>query len=78
MEKSENNELLEFLDLPEAHQLTESQLEEALVTQLQTFLLELGSGFAFVGCQVRLTLEGEHFYPESDLLSHQAQMLRCG
>ena len=35
---------------------------EALLTQLQAFLLELGSGFAFVGRQVRLTLDGDHFY----------------
>ena len=37
--------VLEFLELPESHRLIESQVEEALLTQLQTFLLELGSGF---------------------------------
>jgi hypothetical protein len=31
---------------------------------LKDFLLELGSGFAFVGRQRRLTLEGDHFYPD--------------
>lgn len=56
--------VLEFLDLPEAPQWQESQLEQALLSQLQDFLLELGSGFAFVGRQVRLTLEGDHFYPD--------------
>jgi predicted nuclease of restriction endonuclease-like (RecB) superfamily len=56
--------VLEFLDLPEAHQWQESQLEQALLSQLQDFLLELGSGFAFVGRQVRLTLDGDHFYPD--------------
>lgn len=56
--------VLEFLDLPESHRLVESQVEEALLTQLQAFLLELGSGFAFVGRQIRLTLEGDHFYPD--------------
>ncbi|MEZ5451601.1 MAG: PDDEXK nuclease domain-containing protein [Thiothrix sp.] len=56
--------VLEFLDLPEAPQWKESQLEQALLSQLQDFLLELGSGFAFVGRQVRLTLEGDHFYPD--------------
>lgn len=56
--------VLEFLDLPEAHQWQESQLEQALLSQLQNFLLELGSGFAFVGRQVRLTLDGDHFYPD--------------
>lgn len=56
--------VLEFLNLPEAPQWQESQLEQALLSQLQDFLLELGSGFAFVGRQVRLTLEGDHFYPD--------------
>lgn len=66
--------ILEFLDLPEAHRLVESQLEEALLNQLQAFLLELGSGFAFVGRQVRLTLEGDHFYP--DLIFYHIK-LKC-
>lgn len=55
--------VLEFLDLPESHRLVESRIEEALINQLQAFLLELGSGFAFVGRQRRLTLDGDHFYP---------------
>ena len=56
--------VLEFLKLPESHRLVESRVEEALLSQLQAFLLELGSGFAFVGRQVRLTLDGDHFYPD--------------
>jgi len=56
--------VLEFLELPESHRLVESELESALLSQLQEFLLELGSGFAFVGRQVRLTLDGDHFYPD--------------
>ncbi|MCF7816751.1 MAG: PDDEXK nuclease domain-containing protein [Kiritimatiellales bacterium] len=56
--------VLEFLDLPESHELTESALEQALISSLQQFLLELGGGFAFVARQMRITLEGEHFYPE--------------
>lgn len=66
--------VLEFLDLPESHRLVESQVEEALLTQLQAFLLELGSGFAFVGRQVRLTLDGDHFYP--DLIFYHIK-LKC-
>ena len=66
--------VLEFLDLTEAHRLVESQLEEALLTQLQAFLLELGSGFAYVGRQVRLTLDGDHFYP--DLIFYHIK-LKC-
>lgn len=56
--------VLEFLNLPEATQWHESQLEQALLAQLQDFLLELGNGFAFVGRQIRLTLDGDHFYPD--------------
>lgn len=56
--------VLEFLDIPESHRLIESHIEEALISQLQAFLLELGSGFAFVGRQRRLTLDGDHFYPD--------------
>ena len=66
--------VLEFLELPESHRLTESQLEDALITQLRAFLLELGSGFAFVGRQVRLTLDGDHFYP--DLIFYHIK-LKC-
>ena len=66
--------VLEFLDLPESHRLTESELEQALLNHLQDFLLELGSGFAYVGRQVRLTLEGDHFYP--DLIFYHIK-LKC-
>ncbi len=54
--------VLDFLDLPEAHQLRERDLETAILDQLQSFLLELGKGFAFVGRQWRLTFEDEVFY----------------
>ena len=47
--------ILEFLDLPESHRLVESKLETALISKLKDFLLELGSGFAYVGRQKRLT-----------------------
>lgn len=66
--------VLEFLDLPESHRLTESRIEEALIGQLQAFLLELGSGFAFVGRQRRLTLDGDHFFP--DLVFYHVK-LKC-
>ncbi len=66
--------VLEFLGLPESPRLTESRLEEALISQLQNFLLELGSGFAFVGRQLRLTLDGDHFYP--DLIFYHVR-LKC-
>lgn len=56
--------VLEFLEIPESHKLVESKLEEALISHMQNFLLELGKGFAFVGRQKRLTLDGNHFYAD--------------
>ena len=56
--------VLEFLDLPESHRLVETKIETALISKLKDFLLELGNGFAYVGRQKRLTLEGDHFYPD--------------
>ena len=66
--------VLEFLGLPESSRLVESELEEALISNLQTFLLELGKGFAFVARQQRLTLEGDHFY--ADLVFYHT-ILKC-
>ncbi|MDX8413568.1 MAG: PDDEXK nuclease domain-containing protein, partial [Mariprofundales bacterium] len=66
--------VLEFLDLPESPRLVESTLEEALVSNLQTFLLELGKGFAFVSRQERITLDGDHFY--IDLVFYHT-ILKC-
>ena len=54
--------VLEFLDLPTSPRLVESKLEQALIGNLQTFLQELGKGFAFVSRQERITLDGDHFY----------------
>lgn len=56
--------VLEFLGFPEDHKLVESKLEEALISNLQSFLLELGRGFAFVARQKRITLDGDHFYAD--------------
>ncbi len=66
--------VLEFLDLPESSDLAETELEKALINHLQQFLLELGSGFAFVSRQGRLTLDGDHFYP--DLVFYHVK-LKC-
>lgn len=54
--------VLEFLELGEQASFTESELESALIRQLQSFLLELGKGFSFVARQRRISLGGEHFY----------------
>ena len=66
--------VIEFLGLPESEKLVESDLENALVSQLQSFLLELGSGFAFLARQQRLTLDGDHFY--IDLVFYHT-ILKC-
>ena len=66
--------VIEFLGLPESHRLVETKVEEALISNLQQFLLELGKGFAFVARQERLTLEGDHFYV--DLVFYHT-VLKC-
>ncbi|NEO34532.1 MAG: DUF1016 domain-containing protein [Symploca sp. SIO3C6] len=68
--KSEYN--FEFLDLREKAQ--ERELEQALVERIKEFLLELGVGFAFVGSQYRLEVEGDEYF--IDLLFYHLQ-LRC-
>ncbi|WP_310627142.1 PDDEXK nuclease domain-containing protein [Limnohabitans sp.] len=54
--------VLEFLQLPESGQLKESQLEQAIMDELQRFLLELGKGFSFVARQMRISTETSHFF----------------
>lgn len=66
--------IMEFLGLTESPKIVESDLEQALIDNLQKFLLELGKGFAFVSRQERLTLEGDHFYV--DLVFYHA-VLKC-
>lgn len=54
--------VFEFLGLPEDKPMMESDLEKALVIQIEKFLLELGRGFMFVGTQQRITLNNIHYY----------------
>lgn len=54
--------VFEFLGLPENKPVLESDLEKALVAQIEKFLLELGRGFMFVGTQQRVTLNNTHYY----------------
>ena len=56
--------VLEFLDIKENTKYLETDLEKNILEHLKEFLLELGKGFMFVGNQVRLTLEEDHFYPD--------------
>lgn len=54
--------VFEFLGLPEDKPVMESDLEKALVAQIEKFLLELGRGFMFVGTQQRVTVNNTHYY----------------
>ena len=54
--------VLEFLGLPEDPMVSAEEMETAIITKLQKFLLELGKGFSFVGRQVRVSTETSHFY----------------
>lgn len=64
--------LFDFLGLgDEAH---EREIEDALVRHITHFLLELGTGFAFVGRQFRLEVEGDEFF--IDLLFYHTR-LKC-
>lgn len=62
----------DFLALRERY--TERELEDALVGNVARFLLELGNGFAFVGRQYRLEVDGEEFF--IDLLFYHLQLRR--
>lgn len=62
--------LFDFLGLGEA--FDERELEDALVTQIQRFLLELGRGFAFVGRQYHIEVGGQDYY--IDLLFYHLRL----
>ena len=66
--------VLEFLGLPEQASYSESELEQGLINKLESFLLELGKGYAFVGRQVRITFDEKHFYV--DLVFYN-RILQC-
>ncbi|MBF0408347.1 MAG: DUF1016 family protein [Candidatus Riflebacteria bacterium] len=54
--------ILDFLGLPESNKIHESKLEDAIIENIQSFLLELGKGFAFVARQKRISTEHSEFY----------------
>ena len=54
--------VLEFLNLPDDSNLHESKLEQAIINNLQSFLLELGTGFSFVARQKHIHLSDDDFY----------------
>lgn len=57
-----NPYVLEFLNLPQKATYIEKDLEQALLDNLQSFLLELGKGFAFVSRQEHIRTETSDFY----------------
>jgi predicted nuclease of restriction endonuclease-like (RecB) superfamily len=66
--------VLEFLGLDERSQYSESDLESAIISQIERFLLELGKGFLFEARQKRFTFDEEHFFV--DLVFYN-RLLRC-
>jgi len=66
--------VLEFLNLPENVKLQETHLEQAIISNLQAFLLEMGKGFSFVARQFRISTETSHFY--IDLVFYN-YLLKC-
>ena len=66
--------VLEFLDLPDDSDLHESKLEQAIINNLQSFLLELGTGFSFVARQKHIHFSDDDFY--IDLVFYN-NILKC-
>ena len=66
--------MLEFLGLDSNLSYKEKDLEEALISHLQKFLLELGRGFTFVARQKRISYDNENYY--IDLVFYNI-ILRC-
>jgi len=69
-----NPHIFEFMNFPENYQYTETDIEKAIINNLQQFLLELGKGFAFIGRQERITLNNRHYFV--DLVFYHVK-LKC-
>lgn len=66
--------VLDFLQIPEPYHISETALEQRIITMLQRFLLELGKGFAFIGRQYRIVLGNRPHYV--DLVFYH-RILKC-
>ena len=66
--------VLEFLGLKRESSYYEKDLEQAIITHLQEFLLEMGNGFSFVARQKRILLEDDEFFV--DLVFYN-RLLQC-
>jgi predicted nuclease of restriction endonuclease-like (RecB) superfamily len=69
-----NPYILEFLDLDEKSEYNESDLEQQILTHLQEFLIELGTGFCFEARQKRITFNNKHY--RVDLVFYH-KILKC-
>ena len=69
-----NPYILEFLGLEEKPFYSETDLETAIINQIEKFMLELGKGFFFGGRQVRFTFDEKHFFV--DLVFYN-RLLKC-
>jgi len=74
LEFIKNPSVVEFLNLPTNRAYTESELEKALIDNLQYFLLELGKGFAFVERQQLIRTETADFYVDLVFYNY---LLKC-
>lgn len=69
-----NPYILEFIGLDDKYEYSESDLEQAILTQLQKFLVELGTGFCFEARQKRITFDNIHY--RIDLVFYH-RILKC-
>ena len=69
-----NPVVLEFLDLQEKSEYSETDLEQQILNHLQEFLLELGTGFCFEARQKRITFNNKHY--RIDLVFYH-RLLKC-
>lgn len=66
--------VLDFLKIQQSSRMTEKDLEQKLIDNLQLFLLELGKGFAFVARQYRVSIRNNHYF--IDLVFYH-RILKC-
>ena len=66
--------VLDFLKIPQSQRVTEKDLEQKIIDNLQMFLLELGKGFAFISRQYKISLRNRHYY--IDLVFYH-RILKC-
>jgi predicted nuclease of restriction endonuclease-like (RecB) superfamily len=66
--------LFDFLGLPNAHLIEETELEDALINHLTLFMLEMGNGFCFEARQKRLLIDDEYYFV--DLIFYH-RLLKC-